>query len=876
MRGPRSRAAAGATSTSGASRADRYKDARIIFKDFEPSNWTWDPVANAYYWHRFYHHQPDLNFDNPEVRQAMFQVVDYWFGMGVDGMRLDAVPYLVEREGTNCENLPETHAFLKELRAHVDERFQGRMLLAEANQWPEDAASYFGNGDECHAAFHFPLMPRMFIAVQMEDRFPIVDTLAQTPAIPDACQWMLFLRNHDELTLEMVTEEERDYMYRVYARDPRARVNLGIRRRLAPLMGNNRRKIELLNALLLSLPGTPIIYYGDELGMGDNIYLGDRNGVRTPMQWNANRNAGFSNAGPQQLYLPVVVDYEYHYETLNVETQQKNPNSLLGLDEALDRAAAAVAAPWNTGAIELLQPSNPKVLAFLRQAGRGARAGRGEPLPLPPIRGTRSGVAGRASARGAFRAGRVSPDRTRPLFADAGLARLLLVRHPPAGDPALAGRRRRRSRKPARMPPLPVLTVQGNWDEVFEASPAAGWKGSCRLFCAPAAGSAERPERFGRPAFGTWFRCGPPRCSRRSAWSCCGSSTPTGSPRDTWFRWPLAMKSNCERRNRRAPAAMICRLEVEKGGARSTGVLYDAFGEEGLSRLLWETIASPAAIPRPERACSPAGLRGGSTACGCMANEPLKIVDFKGRAEQQHRVLRRPVPPEDLPPAGGGSQSRVGDRDLPDGQRGLFARPAAGRGHRVSRAAARPGDDRRAGGLRPQPRRRLELHLGHRWITTSRTSSRNSRCRNCPPRCCPTSRCCNWPTEPPPSLAESMFGPYLESAALLGRRTAEIAHRLGLGNRSAAFRPRALLAVLPALAVPGHPQPGRAEPSPCSAATWATSPTTSRRKARPSWPAKARSSSGCTASCSGTSTPCGSAATATTTWGRSSIRAAIS
>ncbi len=347
---------------------DKYKEARIIFKDFETSNWTWDPVAGAYYWHRFYRHQPDLNFDNPEVRRAMIEVMDYWFGMGVDGMRLDAVPYLVEREGTSCENLPETHSFLKELRAHIDEHFEGRMLLAEANQWPEDAVNYFGNGDECHTAFHFPLMPRLFMAVQMEDRFPIVETLTETPSIPDVCQWMVFLRNHDELTLEMVTDEERDFMYRAYARDPQARINLGIRRRLAPLMQNNRRTIELLNGLLLSLPGTPVIYYGDELGMGDNIYLGDRNGVRTPMQWNSNRNAGFSNVGPQQSYLPVILDYEYHYETVNVETQQKNPHSLLRWMQRLIGLRQQSRA-LGRGSFELLQPNNSKVFAFLRRFG---------------------------------------------------------------------------------------------------------------------------------------------------------------------------------------------------------------------------------------------------------------------------------------------------------------------------------------------------------------------------------------------------------------------------------------------------------------------------------------------------------------------------
>ncbi|MBC8168028.1 MAG: maltose alpha-D-glucosyltransferase, partial [Bryobacteraceae bacterium] len=287
---------------------EKYKDARIIFKDFETSNWTWDPVAKAYYWHRFYSHQPDLNFDNPEVRQAVKDVADFWFRLGVDAFRLDAIPYLYERNDTNCENLPETHAYLKELRAHIDRTFPGRMLLAEANQWPDDSVAYFGDGDECQMCFHFPVMPRLFMAVRMEDRYPIIDILRQTPAIPPNCQWAMFLRNHDELTLEMVTDEERDYMYRVYAQDRQARINLGIRRRLAPLLGNNRRRIELMNALLFSMPGTPVLYYGDEIGMGDNIYLGDRNGVRTPMQWNGDRNAGFSEANPQRLFLPIVSD----------------------------------------------------------------------------------------------------------------------------------------------------------------------------------------------------------------------------------------------------------------------------------------------------------------------------------------------------------------------------------------------------------------------------------------------------------------------------------------------------------------------------------------------------------------------------------------
>ena len=345
---------------------NRYTDARIIFQDFETSNWTWDPVANAYYWHRFYSHQPDLNYDNPRVHEAVFKALDFWMDMGVDGMRLDAIPYLYQREGTNCENLPETHAFLKKLRARMDEKYEGRMFLAEANQWPEDAVEYFGEGDECHMSFHFPLMPRLYMALHMENRFPVTDILRQTPEIPEACQWAIFLRNHDELTLEMVTDEERDYMYRAYAHDPRMRVNLGIRRRLAPLVGNHRRRIELMNALLLSLPGTPIIYYGDEIGMGDNIYLGDRDGVRTPMQWSPDRNAGFSRANPQKLYLPVIIDPEYHFEVVNVESQKKNRHSLFWWMRRMLTLRSRIPA-FSRGSLTFLEPENSKILAFIRQ-----------------------------------------------------------------------------------------------------------------------------------------------------------------------------------------------------------------------------------------------------------------------------------------------------------------------------------------------------------------------------------------------------------------------------------------------------------------------------------------------------------------------------
>ena len=348
--------------------AQEYRDARIIFKDFELSNWTWDAVAEQYMWHRFYSNQPDLNFNHPPVHKALLSAMDFWFQLGVDGLRLDAVPYLYEREGTNCENLDETHEFLKKLRKHVDRKFPNRMLLAEANQWPEDAVAYFGDGDECHMAFHFPIMPRMFMAIQMENRYPIIEILDETPQIPEQCQWAMFLRNHDELTLEMVTDEERDYMYRMYASDKTARLNLGIRRRLAPLLGNSRRKIELMNGLLFSLPGTPVLYYGDEIGMGDNIYLGDRNGVRTPMQWSSDRNAGFSRANPQLLYLPITVDPEYHFETVNVETQQGNPQSLLWWMKRLIALRKRYPA-FGRGDTVFLNPANAKVVAFVRTHG---------------------------------------------------------------------------------------------------------------------------------------------------------------------------------------------------------------------------------------------------------------------------------------------------------------------------------------------------------------------------------------------------------------------------------------------------------------------------------------------------------------------------
>ncbi len=348
---------------------DPYRQARIIFLDTELSNWAWDPVSKSYYWHRFFSHQPDLNYDNPAVREEMWNIMKFWFDRGVDGFRVDAVPYLVEREGTNCENLPETHQVLKDLRSRLAEHYPNRFLLAEANQWPQDAIAYFGSGDECHMAFHFPLMPRMFMAIRLEDRKPIIDIMQRTPPIPETCQWGLFLRNHDELTLEMVTDDERDYLYDEYAKDRTARINLGIRRRLAPLLENDRRRIELMNGLLMSLPGTPIIYYGDEIGMGDNIYLGDRNGVRTPMQWNSGWNGGFSAADPEQLYFPLLSNPLYGYQTVNVEAQRRSPHSLLSWMKQMIRVRRSTQA-FGRGTLEFLATPNHRILAYVRELGK--------------------------------------------------------------------------------------------------------------------------------------------------------------------------------------------------------------------------------------------------------------------------------------------------------------------------------------------------------------------------------------------------------------------------------------------------------------------------------------------------------------------------
>jgi maltose alpha-D-glucosyltransferase/alpha-amylase len=554
---------------------ERYKEARIIFTDTETSNWSWDPVAGAYYWHRFFHHQPDLNFDNPSVHKALLKVLDFWFGMGWDGVRLDAIPYLYEREGTNCENLPETHAFLKRLRRHVDERFVGRMLLAEANQWPEDSVAYFGDGDECHMAFHFPVMPRMYMALRMEDRRPIVDILENTPPIPETTQWAMFLRNHDELTLEMVTDEERDYMYRVYAQDAQLRVNVGIRRRLAPLVDNSRRRIELLNALLFSLPGTPVMYYGDEIGMGDNPYLGDRNGVRTPMQWSADRNAGFSEAHPHRLYFPVIVDPEYHYQTVNVAAQQHNPSSLLWWMKRLIglRRGHQV---FGRGTLEFLYPENRKVLAFLRRDAEETLL-----VVANLSRFVQYVELDLSGFRGATPVEMFGQTRFPPI----GELPYLLTLGPHAFYWFVLEALRPRAEAPAT---LPLLETDGSWERLADGSAEAERTVLPRVLPAYLRarrwfGGKARPIRTAR------VRASLPLALRGGPVHLALVHVAYAEGDDETYALPLAFArgEDAERLVREQPHAVVARLRCREG----EGVLHDALAESALPRAVLAAIA---------------------------------------------------------------------------------------------------------------------------------------------------------------------------------------------------------------------------------------------------------------------------------------------
>jgi maltose alpha-D-glucosyltransferase/alpha-amylase len=562
---------------------EKYRDARIIFKDFEPSNWTWDPVAKAYFWHRFYAHQPDLNYDNPAVRAEMLRLLDFWLDLGIDGMRLDAVPYLYEREGTNCENLPETHAYLKDVRRHIDERYKNRMLLAEANQWPEDSAAYFGNGDECHMAFHFPVMPRLFMALRMEDRFPVLDIMYQTPAIVDGCQWAVFLRNHDELTLEMVTDEDRDYMYRVYAQDRQARINLGIRRRLAPLLENHRGKIELMNALLLSLPGTPVLYYGDEIGMGDNIYLGDRNGVRTPMQWSGDRNAGFSQANPQRLYSPVIIDPAYHYEAVNVEAHQQNPYSLLWWMKhiiALRKRHRA----FGRGTLEFLAPENNKVLAFVRRyeeetilvVANLSRFVQYAELDLSRFQGMEPvELLGRS---------RFPAIGAAPYFLTLGsYAFYWFVLHPqpaPVAVPAPAEKE------------LPLLQMRGSWEKVFQGKAREALEELVLSYLSTCPWFGEADGNAKTATIGQLV----PVVNGSDSFRVCMVQVDCGTGDPQEFIVPLAFA-----RDKQGEEVMgklrqfaIARLRVVGGADQEEGILYDAAAAKGFAGTMLQAIADRA------------------------------------------------------------------------------------------------------------------------------------------------------------------------------------------------------------------------------------------------------------------------------------------
>lgn len=759
---------------------EKYREARIIFKDFEVSNWSWDPVAHAYYWHRFYHHQPDLNFDNPEVQRALLQVLDHWLGMGVDGLRLDAVPYLYEREGTNCENLPETHAFLKKLRAYVDSRYQERMLLAEANQWPEDAAAYFGEGDECHAAFHFPLMPRMYMSVHMEDRFPVTDILQQTPQIPESSQWMLFLRNHDELTLEMVTEEERSYMYRIYARDPQARINLGIRHRLAPLMGNNRRRIELLNGLLLSLPGTPVIYYGDELGMGDNIYLGDRNGVRTPMQWSADRNAGFSRANPQQLYLPPIIDYEYHYEAINVHTQRKNPHSLFSWMRRLI-SLRQQSLPLMRGSLEFLYPDNPKVLAYIRRwddeavlvVANLSRFSQFVELDLSAYQG----------AMPVELFGRVQ-------FPSIGELPYLLTLSPHSffwfaiQRPVEAAESPGEGGVGAAEAAIPLLEVTGDWDRVFHG------------------GNRQALERLlpGFLANRRWFG-GKARTIRSVKIADAISMRPMAEhlqihllvvhveyaeAEPESYLIPLGFASEDQLIESPGTTPVLARLQVESRGLRESGVLCDAFGDERFSHALLEMIASRRTLHgwagkiggRPSRAFR---------RMQASDNESLEVIPLKG--EQSNSAVL------------------YGDRFLLK----LFRRMEEGVnpdleiGAFLTDQVAFPHIPPVAGSIeyrvdRSQPTTIAILqgfvgNQGNAWEYTlnslagffDQVSAESAVA--IPPEDMPQAPLLELTAGKTPDAAQRLFGTYLESAELLGRRTAELHIALSSDTEHAAFAP---------------------------------------------------------------------------------------
>ncbi|MEX2430713.1 MAG: maltose alpha-D-glucosyltransferase [Dehalococcoidia bacterium] len=755
---------------------DDYPDARVIFKDFETSNWSLDPVVKQYYWHRFYHHQPDLNFDNPAVRRDLMRVLDFWMGMGVDGMRLDAVPYLYERNGTNCENLPETHAFLKEVRKRIDRKYSNRMLLAEANQWPEDAIAYFGEGDECHMAYHFPVMPRLFMALRMEDRFPIVDIMRQTPEIPENCQWAMFLRNHDELTLEMVTDEERDYMYRVYASDPQARINLGIRRRLAPLLGNNIRQIELMNALLFSMPGTPIIYYGDEIGMGDNVYLGDRFGVRTPMQWSGDRNAGFSRANPQKLYAPVIIDPLYHYEAVNVEAQQSNSQLLLWWMKYLISVRKQQHV-FGRGNLEFLYPDNNRVLAFVRSYGEEsvlvvANLSRFSQVAQIDL----SAYAGKTPVE-VFGSNAFPPITENPYPVTLSPYGFFWFNLKPqeAGVGATPGGLGDSH--------VPSLNIRGRWESL--------WDAQSRVMLAGVLLTYARGRRW----FGAKARIvqsvsvadaiSVPYKKSSAFLTLLHLEYNAGEPETYLLPVGFATGEHAETISQQHPQAVIAQVHPIRAAAGDAGIIYDALFDPHFAPALLEAIArkrtyqggASAIVGSQTRAFS--RLRGGPgqklSAHVLAAEQSNTSVVFDQRLIL--KVFRRP----------GGARN-------PDWELGLHLTER-------SRFAHTPGV---AGVIEYCPRRNAEpvtLALLHEYVENEGDAWRYTldaigsyfevalARTDAPPPALPERHLLDLtPADIPNPVAEAM-GPYLAMAALMGRRTAELHVALASGSSEPAFAP---------------------------------------------------------------------------------------
>ncbi len=750
----------------------KYAQARIIFTDLEPSNWTWDPVAKAYYWHRFFHHQPDLNFDNPAVRRAVFTIFRYWLDMGVDGMRLDAVPYLMEREGTDCENLPETHAVLRELRQHLNEHYPECMLLAEANQWPADVRPYFGEGDECHMAFHFPLMPRIFMALRQEDRHAITEIMRQTPSIPDNCQWALFLRNHDELTLEKVTDVERDYMVKEYAADPRARLNLGIRRRLAPLMDHSRRRMELLTSLLFSLPGTPVIYYGDEIGMGDNLYLGDRNGVRTPMQWSSDRNAGFSRTDFARLYSAPIMDPVDGYQAVNVEAQQRDPSSLLNWMRQMIALRKRFQV-FGRGSMQFLHPRNRKVLAYVRQnsddvilaVANLSRFVQPVELDLSEFRGsTPVELLGRAE---------FPPIGELPYFLTLGPHSFYWLRLQRAESTA----RVTYSESPI---DLPMLRVTAEWESLLNVN-------NRRLL--------EREILPSYLAIQRWFSVQDRvvRGTRISDWSIWpNGSTPTflllvdveysEGQTETYFL-PLAVTASpaAEVLRQSSPQAIVARVITPQGDA----VLHDALVDDGFCTGLWQAIEQQ---------------REFTTQFGKVRAFPtVGYAEVRGPTGDPLQVLR-----SDMHHSNFGA--RLGDRmmlkvfrriedganpDLEIGrflsERGEFRNiPQAAGGIEYSRPSGEP--------MTLVLLQSLVRHQGNGWDHTvddvRRYFERAAAAATTIDPLDQSGR--NWiersEAEPSPQVQE-LIGSYLQAAATLGQRTAELHRALSGDTTNSAFAP---------------------------------------------------------------------------------------